>query len=371
MNLYFRSWQDFGHMTDDHIIVLWVGHVIDFCKMAVKMVLFWIIAIFSISGTHASGEFTILHSPKSLKFSGSMKTLESQLKEVFSASLGLSVEENSEWNGLSINDPFSTPEAVVEVYVDGVSTLGNSGLGKSKVYPLTVDEYEPDTFEAVEHRIKQHFTNGGNKLVKIDLSDIDQLISRSDVFGPITPPKATKKSTLQHIKYSIEEDFQFLTELEALKTITNQVKAIKPDDIIDFYTFRFRSLHALSDFHGPNSLQAKEAKKLLSEALLELSDAFEKAYDGSVLVTVVNTDVAHTRRTIRSVESARQLRNGTIEHKDDKYSSEYSAIFNIILWFGIVFSFTLVAIVYAIMDMDPGRDSIIYRMTSTRMKKDN
>lgn len=41
--------------------------------------------------------------------------------------------------------------------------------------------------------------------------------------------------------------------------------AIKADNIIDFYNLRFRSLHALSDFHGPNSLQTKEAKKLLGK----------------------------------------------------------------------------------------------------------
>lgn len=46
-------------------------------------------------------------------------------------------------------------------------------------------------------------------------------------------------------------------------------------------------------------------------------------------------------------------------------------MFNIILWFGVVMVFTLVAISYAIGTMDPGRDSIIYRMTSTRMKKEN
>lgn len=33
--------------------------------------------------------------------------------------------------------------------------------------------------------------------------------------------------------------------------------------------------------------------------------------------------------------------------------------------------FSLLAISIVIGDMDPGRDSIIYRMTSTRMKKDN
>ncbi|KAL0832059.1 hypothetical protein ABMA28_001549 [Loxostege sticticalis] len=339
-------------------------------KMAVKMALFWISLVLSIIGSNASGEFTVLHSPKSLKFSESSSTPESLMKEIFSASLGLSVEENSDWNGLSIADPFNTPEAVVEVYIDGVSSLGSATGLKSKVYPLKVDEYEPDTFEAVRHRINQRFTNGGNKLVKIDLSDIDQLTSRADVFGDIDPPKRTKV-TLQHLKYSVEEDLQFLNELESLKVLSNQIKSLNQDNIVDFFYFRFRTLHALCDYYGPNSLQAKEAKKLLGEALEEMTNAFVKAYDGSVLVTVVTTDVAHTRRRVARSVKNESKQAPTVSFSSDKYSADYSAIFNIILWFGVIFTFTLVAIVYAIMDMDPGRDSIIYRMTSTRMKKDN
>ncbi|XP_072929215.1 ATPase H(+)-transporting accessory protein 2 [Epargyreus clarus] len=338
--------------------------------MGVTMGIFWYILAVSVIGSQATGEFSVLHSPDSLKFSGSSKTLESLLKEIFSASLGLSVEENSEWTGLSIVDPFNTPEAVVEVYVDGVSSLGNGGSTKIKTFPLTVDEYEPDTYDALKHRIKQRFTNGGNKLVNIRLSEPNDFNDYVNVFGEIAPPKLSKQS-LQHLKYSVEEDYQFLTELEALKALISKVRsgAISADNVVDFYNFRFRSLHALSDFHGPNSLQTKEAKKLLCEALRELSDAFVKAYDGSVLVTAVATDVAHTRRAVRSVPNERQQSLQT--HEDDSYTADYAAIFNILLWFGVVFTFTLVAIVYAIMDMDPGRDSIIYRMTSTRMKKDN
>lgn len=43
--------------------------------------------------------------------------------------------------------------------------------------------------------------------------------------------------------------------------------AIIPDNIIDFYNLRFRTLHPLSDFHGPNSPQTKEAKKLLGKEI--------------------------------------------------------------------------------------------------------
>ncbi|KAJ8718998.1 hypothetical protein PYW07_016554 [Mythimna separata] len=349
--------------------------------MAVTKALFWISFALSVIGSNAGGELSILHSPDSLKFSGTGTTLESLLKEIFSAALGLSVEENSEWKGMYVMDPFNTPEACVEVYIDGVSSLGaNSGL-KSKTYPLTVDEYEPDTFGAVKHRIKQRFTNGGNKLVNIKLSNRYEL--ESDVFGEVTYPKT--KPALKHLKPSVDEDSNFLDELATLKAITDKVKsgAITADNIIDFYNFRFLSLHPLSDYHGANSLQTKEAKKLLAEALQELSQAFVKVYDGSVLVTVVTTDVAHTRRAPRSVGADGKQSSPGVDYEwnvkeykannetDDSYGAEYPAIFNIILWFVLVMVFSLIAIVYALIDMDPGRDSIIYRMTSTRMKKDN
>lgn len=34
--------------------------------------------------------------------------------------------QNSEWDGFSISDPFNTPEAVVEVHVDGIPSLGSA-----------------------------------------------------------------------------------------------------------------------------------------------------------------------------------------------------------------------------------------------------
>ncbi|XP_063389337.1 ATPase H(+)-transporting accessory protein 2 [Cydia fagiglandana] len=339
--------------------------------MAVKMVVFWCSLVLFIVGSNAAGEFDVIHSPKSLSFFGSSKIPESLLKEVFSAALGLSVEEGTEWDGMTILDPFTLPEAVVEVYVDGVPSLGETIESKSNAFPLTVDEYEPDTFEAVRHRIQQRYSNGRSRLLKIKLTDVNQL--SSGVFADVKVPKVLKLS-LSHLKYSVEEDSAFLNELAALKAITEKINSgiVSGDNIVDFYNFRFQSLHDLSDFHGPNSLQVKEAKKLLGSAISELSSAFAKAYDGAVLVAAVATDVAHTRRTVRAAAApgapAQQQRSLSTE---DSYSEDYSAIFNIILWFGLVFAFSLVAIVYAIMDMDPGRDSIIYRMTSTRMKKDN
>lgn len=42
---------------------------------------------------------------------------------------------------------------------------------KAKTYPMVVDEYDPDTYDSVKHRIKQRFTNRKNKLLNVKLSD--------------------------------------------------------------------------------------------------------------------------------------------------------------------------------------------------------
>ncbi|KAH0950846.1 hypothetical protein HN011_008304 [Eciton burchellii] len=77
----------------------------------------------------------------------------------------------------------------------------------------------------------------------------------------------------------------------------------------------------------------------------------------------VNTDKINTNtQTIGQPE---------ILGRSKTYTEDYPVIFNIILWFCILFFFSLLAICITIADMDPGRDSIIYRMTSNRMKKDN
>lgn len=52
------------------------------------------------------------------------------------------------------------------------------------------------------------------------------------------------------------------------------------------------------------------------------------------------------------------------------YDQDYPAMFNIILWIMVAWIISVFVIAYGMWNMDPGRDSIIYRMTSQRLKKD-
>lgn len=53
------------------------------------------------------------------------------------------------------------------------------------------------------------------------------------------------------------------------------------------------------------------------------------------------------------------------------YSDQYPAMFNLIFWTSLILAVALIGIIYGMMSMDPGLDTVIYRMTSNRIKKDN
>lgn len=122
------------------------------------------------------------------------------------------------------------------------------------------------------------------------------------------------------------------------------------------------SFEALLAAHDHSSQAVAEARKLLTNAALELQTAAEKAFDGAVIVGLITSTEAPLARSKRDTADYNLAK---------KYNSNYPVIFNIMLWFGVIMVFSLLAISIAIATMDPGRDSIIYRMTSTRMKKDN
>ena len=53
-----------------------------------------------------------------------------------------------------------------------------------------------------------------------------------------------------------------------------------------------------------------------------------------------------------------------------QYDADYAVTFNLQVWTAVILILSLLFISYGIWNMDPGRDSIIYRMTTQRMKKD-
>lgn len=335
----------------------------EYFRKMLKIILFFAASVVTVYG---AGELTVLHSSGSAKFTGHEQVDESLLKEIFAASLGFTIKKGSDWSGLSVSQPFNFSEAVVVMVVDGVSSLE---LTEGHTYPLNTDEDEFYTYQALHDDVERRYPRQNATLLRMDLTeeaDTDKPYSR--FFGDYedTPTNWTVK----YLDPSVAEDKQFLDEMAILRTIAKLVESglVYRDGVPDVYWIVMRSLHSVMDLHGRDSEAAKEAKTIVKNVIHAHKKAFVQAYKGRVIVAAMCSDVSHTRRT-RSLMAEADVQLDL--NLAPEYSQDYPVIFNIILWFGVAFVFSLLAISLFIADMDPGRDSIIYRMTSTRMKKDN
>lgn len=89
---------------------------------------------FKYSTVHAAGEFTVLNSPKAISFKGTDPLNSRDVGDVLYAAMGNAVVGDSDWSGLTINDPFNLAKGVIAVHVEGLSHVTTAG--KSKTYEL-------------------------------------------------------------------------------------------------------------------------------------------------------------------------------------------------------------------------------------------
>ncbi len=78
----------------------------------------------------------------------------------------------------------------------------------------------------------------------------------------------------------------------------------------------------------------------------------------------MNSNVVTNVKTLNS-------NNNTVLNKAVFYNDNYPVTFHIVFWTSLVLGLALVAIGCTMITMDPGLDTVIYRMTSQRIKKDN
>ncbi|XP_049802953.1 ATPase H(+)-transporting accessory protein 2 [Schistocerca nitens] len=326
--------------------------------------LFYVIyLVASVSGT---GEVVFLHSPKSIVFKGHEVIDQSLLKQVLASSFGFTISKGSDWNGLVLKDPFHLAEAAVVVVVDGVKSLGSI---KGHSFPVISDEDESVGWQKLKEKIEMRYPGFNSTLQRIDLAEVSTASDEeTDLLNPTDFP-------VTYLDDSNTEDVEFLRQLHLLNNL-GEKEYVENEDLRDglpdLYWIVFSGLHPVIDLHGEDSPAADESKQLLRDAIIHLKKGFINSYDGQVIVAALTSDVSHTRRARQITEPADLPVNWTKPKNLSKdYSENYPVIFNIILWFMVAFVFSLIAISTAISTMDPGRDSIIYRMTSNRMKKDN
>ncbi|KAA0190763.1 hypothetical protein HAZT_HAZT005095 [Hyalella azteca] len=299
-----------------------------------------------------AGDLTISYAPSTLRFSHAGALRASSLDDVLAAAMGYT-PQTSPWSGLTITSPFKPPSAVVVVGIDG---SGSAVQEEGQSYALQEDRSLTNVYGALHsvvsarahrptHFVHMEVADGaGTFVVELSLPDDSSLL-------------ATR-----------EPDASFLLEIGALPVLINKmsVNSSVPHGGQDFVFYQLESFALLVKTYGDDSPQ------LLRSAIDRLVAGARAVYQDQVLVVSVVMEKSSEilSRPVREVLQARQVYSKSDLGLASEYGEDYPAIFNIILFLSIALLIAVIAVSAAMAFMDPGRDSIIYRMTNPRMKKD-
>ncbi|CAF0728420.1 unnamed protein product [Brachionus calyciflorus] len=119
----------------------------------------------------------------------------------------------------------------------------------------------------------------------------------------------------------------------------------------------------LSSFHVIELTEPSVSENLLRK----LSKVFSDKCSGDLVSYLLHTStpIRARRQTISGNVLERSIVNEAVF-----YSDQYPAMFNLIFWTSLILGLAVFGISYSMWNMDPGLNTVIYRMTSQRIKKD-
>ncbi|KAI2599056.1 ATPase H+ transporting accessory protein 2 [Homo sapiens] len=314
-------------------------------------------------------EFSILKSPGSVVFrNGNWPIPGERIPDVAALSMGFSVKEDLSWPGLAVGNLFHRPRATVMVMVKGVNKLA---LPPGSVISYPLENAVPFSLDSVANSIHSLFSEETPVVLQLAPSEerVYMVGKANSVFEDLSVTLRQLRNRLfqensvlsslplNSLSRNNEVDLLFLSELQVLHDISSLLAGL--DEIGKRY--------------GEDSEQFRDASKILVDALQKFADDMYSLYGGNAvveLVTVKSFDTSLIRKT-RTILEAKQAKNPASPYNlAYKYNFEYSVVFNMVLWIMIALALAVIITSYNIWNMDPGYDSIIYRMTNQKIRMD-
>ncbi|XP_033367931.1 renin receptor isoform X2 [Parus major] len=280
------------------------------------------------------GEFSILRSPQSVVFrDGSWPIPGERIPDVAALTMGFSVEEDLPWPGLGVGDLFHRPQATVLVTVKGVDKLPVKGFS----YPI--ENAVPFSLDSVANAIHALFSEETPVVLQLAPSE-----ERVYMVGKANAVFEDLSVTLRQLRNRLFQDNSILSSLP--------LNSLSRNNEVDLLF-----LSELQVLHDITSLFADEMFNL---------------YGGNAVVEVVAVKEFNSplSRKTRSILQASQSKEENPYNLAYPYNYDYSVIFNIVLWMMIGLALAVIVISYNLWNMDPGYDSIIYRMTNQKIRMD-
>ncbi|WKX95746.1 hypothetical protein Q1695_012304 [Nippostrongylus brasiliensis] len=307
-------------------------------------------------------EFVAL--PKSLEIPAPSTVSEirlSNLADINSNLLGLSARTTPGFEAQT--DLFSRPRAIAVVRIDGIDSLNSKD---HTTYKLENDRFE---MSSLDEKLESSF-GADRETVTVDKngvtgSAIAQVVAQQKV------NEADIKTKLPLLREELEQVYRLAA------AISSQGAKFENSNAPDVYRVTITGLSGLQ----LNGDERATAVKDVEDAVNKLAAALATAYGDQAIVEVVAlsdavTPVEHEPTLVRRkraadfTDSEKSLKEWRESLNIERFvSDDYPAIFAIFAGLIIALVLAVLYTVVGMMTMDPSKDSIIYRMTTTRMKR--
>ncbi|XP_051978315.1 renin receptor-like [Xyrauchen texanus] len=346
-----------------------------------------VFALLSVLSGVLGDSLTILRSPHYVTFrDGQWPISGEKIPDLVALTMGFSIREDLDWPGLSIGSLFQRPRANALIVVRGMDSLD---LPKNlSSYPL--ENPVPFTLDSVANTMHTLFADSTPVVLQLAPSEErlymmgmantvfeDLPVTLQQIRGRLSQDGSVLTSLpLVSLSRSNEADLLFLSEVQVLYDISallQKHKHLAKDPAPDLYSLELAGLEEIARRYGTDSPQFLDATRVLASALQKFADDISNIYGNNAVVEVVTVKSfeAPLTRKSRSILESKQISNPASPYNlAYKYNFEYAVIFNIVLWLMIILALAVIAISYNLWNMDPGYDSIIYRMTNQKIRID-
>ncbi|XP_055954309.1 renin receptor, partial [Patella vulgata] len=301
----------------------------------------------------------------------------------------LNTQTGNEWKGISHTSIFKKPKA--NVLITLVTDNKHSSpvkLNNVASFPV-LDDFLGISMEDVRNNLQRTFLDQDplslDMFTDTNLFDLqtenqflrklpnslrmmkDRLLDSDSIIQKINPGS---------LNSSIGADSMLMGELQMIDDVLNTLKSndkATKSKSPDLLSFTITGLHKVAEKHGASSDKTNDANKMVTDFIHHATDEFKKLYKDNVVVEVLTlTPQKGQIRKVRSLLASTEAPStgGLKLNLADDYDENFPAMFNIVLWTMVILAIAVYIIIYGMWFIDPGRDSIIYRMTSQRLKKD-
>lgn len=327
----------------------------------------------------------ILSHPKSVLFRETVKPIKTtEISIIPLALFGIPSQNELQWDGLLEGSLFCRPKAVVFVSITGsIGPFNQYSSYKIQQDRTGIDsEWIANYVNAIPWSQKSLTLHQATDSVIIDVTSSypELMMTRTleDSFNEINlDADWTKKYDFNFFDKMNQTDWVLPAEMYRTYVLINKLKSdlnVTKANAPNFMHIEWIGLQKILASYGPNSRQLLNAQRIIKHALVQMIEDMNEIYAGNVVIVVEEMEEGEKRMK-------RQTNGDTNSNLDydsiaaqanyaKEQSENYPVIFNIVLWLCIAMGLALLWICWGIWHMDPGRDSVIYRMTSQRTKKD-